>query len=210
MDVWGIMTVADPDATFPFLLPLLLPFIVGDSLVRERHNSYSWLILTRGLSKFRYIACKMLGGVINCLVLTIALTASFSLFGSLIRGATLWIGSGATQFHPNLLIANPLLHAAAVVALVILSCIAVLGLTFVASTYTSSPYVAMSAPLLVILALAFFLPSSWQWLSPYERITFMITHQEWVNMINMTTYWLAMGGILYSWAIVKYIFAEGV
>ena len=200
---------ANPSAIFSFMLPLLVPFIIGDSLVRERHNSYSWRVLTRGLSKSRYIVIKMLAGAINCFVLTIALTAAFSL-GAVIRGAPLWLGSEAAQFHPELLLHNPLLHAAVVFALVVLSCIAVLGLAFVASTYTVSPYVAMSLPLLIILALAFFLPGSWQWLNPYERIIFTINHQPWINMLDMTVYWLVLGSILYSWAIIKYMFTEGI
>jgi len=209
-DVWNVMTTANPSAIFPFILPLLVPFIIGDSLVGERHNSYSWLVLTRGLSKSRYIVIKMLAGAINCIVLTIALTAAFSLAGAVIKGAPLRLGSETMQFHPELLLHNPLLHAAAIFALVVLSCIAALGLTFVASTYTVSPYVAMSLPLLIIMALAFFLPEPWRWLSPYGRIIFTASHRPWINMLDMTAYWLVLGSILYSWAIIKYLFTEGI
>ncbi|MBT9143994.1 MAG: hypothetical protein DDT29_02408 [Dehalococcoidia bacterium] len=209
-DVWSVMTVANPSASFPFILPLLLSFMIGDSLICERHNSYSWLVLTRGLTKFRYIAIKMLGGAINCFILAGALAVIFSLTGAVIRGGTLWLGSEVVQFHPELLLHSPLLHTAAVFTLVVLSCIAILGLTFVASTYTTSPYAAMSLPVLIILALAFFLPGSWQWLSPYERIIFMITHQPWVNMLNMTVYWFVFGCILYSWAVIKYLLTDGI
>lgn len=210
LDAWQVMTTADPKASFPFILPLLLSFVIGDSLVRERHNSYSWLVLTRGLTKSRYIAIKMLAGTINSFILVVALTASFAFAGSVIRGRTLWLGSGAEHFHPELLLLSPLLHAAAVFALVVLSCVAVLGLTFVTSTYTTSPYVAMSLPVLIIMALAFFLPGSWQWLNPYERIIFAINHQPWVNMPNMTAYWFVTGSTLYGWAAVKYLFTEGI
>ncbi|MBT9165160.1 MAG: hypothetical protein DDT23_01175 [candidate division WS2 bacterium] len=209
-DVWDVMTVADPSASFLFILPLLLSFIIGDSLVRERHNSYSWLVLTRGLTKSRYLAIKMLGGAINCFILAGALAAFYSLVGAVIRGGTLWLGSETEQFHPELLLHSPLLHAAAVFTLIVLSCIAVLGLSFVAATYTTSPYAAMSLPVLIILALAFFLPGSLQWLNPYERIIFMINHQPWVNMLNMTAYWLIFGSILYSWAVIKYLFTDGI
>jgi len=209
-DVWNVMTVVNANASFPFILPLLLSFVIGDSLVRERHNSYAWLVLTRGLTKSRYVVIKMLAGAINCFILAAALTAVFALAGLVMQGATRWLGSDAGHFHPELLLHSPLLHAAAVFTLVVFSCIAVLGLTFVASTYTTSPYVAMSLPVLIILALAFFLPGAWQWLNPYERIIFLINHQPWVNMPDMTAYWFSVGGILYSWAVIKYLSTEGI
>jgi len=29
-------------------------------------------------------------------------------------------------------------------------------------------------------------------------------------MLDMTAYWLVLGSILYSWAIIKYMFTEGI
>ncbi len=218
-DIWSIMTVASSNVwmlftngtSATFILPLLIFFIAGDSLVVERHNSYSWLVLTRGLTKFRYLAIKMLGSAIVCLSLVLALTLTFFLTYAVHGGVRPEVerplGRG---FHPELLLHNPLLHTATIVVLAVFACIAVLGLMFLISTYTANPYMAMSLPLLLILVPTFFIPASLLWLAPYERIVFLITTAPWVNMLNMTVYWLLFGGVLYIWAYLKYLYTEGI
>ncbi len=62
-------------------LPLELPFLtglaVGDSFAIDRHTSWATFVLTRGLTRRRYIAAKGLGMAIAiCLLLTMSLAVA--------------------------------------------------------------------------------------------------------------------------------------
>jgi len=218
-DSWAIMTVAQPFwehiATangVTFILPLLVGFIAGDSFVLDRHNSYSWLVLTRGVSKMGYLMCKIAGGAIVCLASAFVVYASFFAVAAVKEGG---IPSSAgtapgVSFHPELLCSSPLLYTFFIFLLAVLSCVAMLGLTYVFSAYTNHPFTAMSLPLLGLFPVSIAIPATLSWLNPYMRITYTVYHQPWVNMPDMVLYWLVFGGILYTWTFIKYRLTDGI
>jgi ABC-type transport system involved in multi-copper enzyme maturation permease subunit len=64
-------------ANLPWELPLITGLAVGDSFAIDRHTSWATFVLTRGLTRRRYIVAKGIGMAIAiCLLLTMSLAVA--------------------------------------------------------------------------------------------------------------------------------------
>jgi ABC-type Na+ efflux pump permease subunit len=164
--VQGALTLRD------FWLTMVIPLVAGatgSSMAQDRRSGVTLTFLSRGLSRGRYLASKLLGAAASGGLLTLLILTGFY-----IMVAILWPWSRATwegnQWNPGPVPAlyrqNPLASDLVVASMHLTAAAALPLVGVLAGMVVANEYIAMAAPLLFTILTTILFREIWEPLSP--------------------------------------------
>lgn len=197
-----------------FWLTLVVPVVAGaaaGSLAADRRSGLTLTVLSKGVSRGRYLLSKILGAAASGGLITLAAIAGFY-----VMVAILWpsgrVTLEANQWAPEpvrrLYIWNPLAHDMLIASMHVAASAALPLVGVLAGTLVANEYVAMAAPpLFAILATVVF-RHVFEPLSPevYLSLDYGMMIPGWLRPATPYLYWLGLAAL--TSALCQWIFAK--
>jgi ABC-type transport system involved in multi-copper enzyme maturation permease subunit len=194
--------------TLPILsfLPMVLPFVVSDSLPNDRNRRYSCLLMSRGISRSRLVLTRVMAGAVvsvPAVVVVLAAVVAAAILNTPV-GHDGEVGS-ISGFLPEMLSSNPSAYFGLVALAYFLATVAVLAGGVLVGVLTKSWLASVLVPPIVILVSQFLpLPEALQSLNPGARATFTDYSATWAEPYTTSAYWLVTAGLLTIAATIIY------
>jgi hypothetical protein len=185
---------------FVLLLSVFVGVVVAGSLAADRRRKYPILVLTRGISRERYLFTKAVAmafaagfGTFLACVLTLLVAALFLPWGSMSKPE--YADSRSMGPYPSLLENYPLLNDIVLIVLLSLGAgaLALSGLVF--GTFVANEFVASAVPFVLLVAGIFvFRTDELLFLGPYTQLDLITSYPyslpRWAWSFAAPLYWI--------------------
>jgi ABC-type Na+ efflux pump permease subunit len=170
----------------------------GSSLAQDRRSGFTLTFLSRGLSRGRYLAAKLLGASASGALLTLMTLLCF--YGMV---AILWPHGRVTAMQgygpsPELFRENPLASDLLVASMHLTAAAALPLVGVLAGLIVANEYVAMAAPLLFAILATIVFREVWEPLSP--ELYLSLTHKDFLPpglyIWGPYLYWLGLSALI--------------